>query len=119
MNQEASIKEKLSKEIMKIMTLDSNKANYTNFRNVIKDLQPKSCKVKFGWCSGKAIEFVLSYEKDENENPYDEFIENIEDKYHAYYFIMGLCSTIFHFNQKFVVNAPKHLLLMFKLKRNE
>ncbi len=116
---EEIIKKNLSQDIKKIMTMDRNKENYEKFQNTIKDLKPKKCIVKFGWASGKAIGFTLIYEKEGNGNPYNEFIEGIEDKAKAFHFIMGLAPTIFHFNPITVVNNETHLMFMFKLMRHE
>ncbi len=109
----------LSQDIKRIMTMDRNKENYAKFQNTIKDLKPKKCIVKFGWASGKAIGFTLIYEKDGNGNPYNEFIEGIEDKAEAFYFIMGLAPTIFHFNPRYTVSDHQYSMLFFKLKKYE
>ncbi len=116
---EEIIKKNLSQDIKKIMTMDRNKENYAKFQNTIKDLKPKKCIVKFGWASGKYISFSLIYEKNGKRNPFDEFIEGIEDKEETYYFINGLHPTIFHFNPISIVNNKTHLMFMFKLKRDE
>ena len=118
-DKEQSIKKSLSEDIKKIMTSDKNKKNYKAFQETVKNLQAQSCIVKFGWESGTTIEFTLVYKKGGNGNPHDEFIEGIEDKKEAYYFIMGLNPDIFHFNPKYTINDKKYLMLMFKLKRNE
>ncbi len=117
-NKELSIKKSLYEDIKKIMTSERNRKNYIAFQDTVKDLHPENCIVKFGWESGTTIEFTLAYKKGGNSEPYNEFIEGIEDKAHAYYFIMGLNPDIFHFNPITVANIDNYLILMFKLKRN-
>ncbi|OQX99206.1 MAG: hypothetical protein B6I24_03260 [Bacteroidetes bacterium 4572_128] len=119
MIKEQEIKKHLSEDIKKIMNLPINKKNYFAFQEVIKDLRPKNCMVKFGWESGTAINFTLVYKKNGSGDPYDEFIKGINDKAHAYYFIMGLNPNIFHFNQITVAHIEDYLILKFNLKRNE
>ncbi len=114
---EEIIKKNLSQDIKRIMTMDRNKENYAKFQNTIKDLKPKKCIVKFGWASGEYISFSLIYEKNGKRNPFDEFIEGIEDKEETYYFINGLCPTIFHFNPMYAVSDKKYSMLTFKLIR--
>ena len=116
---EKTIQEKLSEDIKRIMTLAHNKENYNKFQNTIKGLKPKKCIVKSGWVSGENIDFALIYEKNGTNKPFDEFIKGIEDKAKAYYFIMGLNPTFFHFNPITVVNDEQYLMLMLKLIRDE
>jgi len=119
MKNETELNKELSKEISRIMHLDSNKVNYQEFQNTIKDIKPKSCIVKIGWVAGKYIDFTLKYEKNGINKPFDLFIESIENKAETHGFICGLNPEIFHFDTNYIINDNENLIMMFKLKRNE
>ncbi len=119
MKSESTLKKHLHEDIKRIMTLEQNKENYEKFQTVLKNIKPKKCIVKSGWSSGEAISFSLIYSKFGNGNPFDEFIEGIEEKSEVFHFIMGLDPTVFHFNPITAVSDDEYSMLMFKLKRNE
>ncbi len=112
-------KKELSEDIMKIMLADRNKESYARFKKTLKGLKAQKCIVRNGWTSGKSIGFTLAFEKYGEGEPFNEFIDGIEDKSNVHYFITGLQPEIFHYNPRYSVNNETHSMLMFKLKRNE
>ncbi len=112
-------KKELSEDIMKIMLADRNKESYAKFQETIKDLKPKKCVVKYAWKAGGAINFTLAFEKHGKGEPYDEFLNGIENKSPVFYFIMGLAPEIFHFNTETVLDNETHLIFRIKFEREE
>ena len=96
-----------------------NREAGNNFVDVTKNLKPKSCKTKFGWHSGQAIDFTCMFEKGGTSDVITEMVNGIQYQSDAFYFIHGLCPDVFHFNTQFIVENDKTLTLMFKLIRDK
>ncbi len=112
-------KTEIAVEIRRIMKIEKNKETAAKFLEAINSVKPKSCSVKSGWRSGSDIDFTLAFEKNGNKNPFDLFIENIEDKAETHGFICGLYPEIFHFNPMYSLNNETHSYISFKLIKNE
>ncbi len=110
-------KTEIAVEIRRIMKIEKNKEASTKFLKAINSIKPKSCSVKSGWHSGSNIGFTLAFEKGGEQNPFELFIENIEDKAETHGFICGLFPEIFHFNPIYSFDNKTHYFLKFKLKR--
>jgi len=119
MKTEQHYKQEIATEFQRIMDLEHNKEAVTKFLEILNKIKPKSCIVKIGWRSGDNIDFTLAFENGGNENPFDLFIENIEDKAEIHAFICGLYPEIFHFNPAYSITTETHSFVIFKLKRNE
>ena len=115
---EEHYKEQIAIEIRRIAELEHNKEAAEQFWKTLDKIKPKSCQVKYGWHSGNNISFTLAYEKGGEENPFNLFIEDIEDKAEIHGFICGLFPTIFYFNPQYTIINDTHTFLKFKLKRN-
>ncbi len=111
-------KKEIAVEIRRIMKIEGNEKAATEFRETLGKIKPKTCRVKIGWKSGHGISFTLGFEKGDDKNPFDLFIENIKDSAEIHGFICGLYPDIFHFDPIRTVNDEKIMIVNFKLKRH-
>lgn len=108
----------LSKDITEVMEADCNKVAFSAFKDALKGLKPKKCKVKVGWTSGEKISFIIHFEKGGNEDPMQLFFDAIENKSDIFHFINGLAPEIFAFDPKYVVDDKDNFIIEFRLKRS-
>lgn len=108
----------ISKEVKRIFDLKKNKETALKFWEILKKINPKSCIVKIGWKSGEGISILLAYEKGGNKEPFDLFIENIENKAEIHGFICGLFPEIFVFDTNKVIEDETHYFVDFNFKHN-
>lgn len=107
--------QKIAEEIRRILNLDQNREVAKQFWQTLDRIKAKSCIVKIGWRSGEAISILLAFEKNGDKNPFDLFIENIENSGEIFGFICGLYPEIFHLDGKRIIENETHFFIDFKL----
>lgn len=117
-NTEQYYKQKIAEEIKQILSLEKNNTAAKNFWQTLEKITPKTCIVKSGMGAGEGIDFLLTFEKGGNKNPFNLFIDNIPEPILRFGFIFGLCPDIFHFNPKFSISNETHDFVNFKLVKN-
>jgi len=108
----------ISNKIKDILLLDNNRYAAEKFWEILGTIKPKSCIVKYGWFAGEAIDFLLAFEKEGSEQPFELFIENIDNKPEVFGFISGLNPAFFYIKHNKAVDSDTHIFIDIRFKTN-